>query len=139
MKVVRRTLEFSTKGNTDIINITDMVAEEVNKAGVRDGMVLIFVPGATGALTTIEYEPGLVYDFQQFFERVAPQGIVYAHNGHWGDMNGHSHVRASLLGPSLTVPVTDGKLELGTWQSIVFVDFDNRSRERRLILKILGE
>ena len=137
--VLTRKLALRTQGYTDIIDITNQVAEEVRRSGLKAGTVTIFVPGATGGLTTIEYEPGLVHDLQQVFERIAPYNMEYRHHLRWGDDNGASHVRASLLGPSLTVPFAGGELLLGTWQQVVFIDFDTRSRSRELILQLIGE
>ncbi|HIH86576.1 MAG TPA: YjbQ family protein [Methanosarcinales archaeon] len=139
MKIITGYITFDTKGHSDIIDITRQVQQEIGNSGLNDGSVLIFVPGATGALTTIEYEPGLVSDLQDALERIAPQGLEYAHNLKWGDGNGHSHVRASLMSPSLTVPFVDGKMTLGTWQQIIFIDLDNRSRSRKLVVQVTGE
>jgi len=116
-----------------------MVSKAVNESRVKDGVITVFVPGATGALTTIEYEPGLLMDFPNMLERVAPKNLTYEHEKRWHDGNGHSHVRASLIGPSLTIPVVEGKLTLGTWQQIVFLELDVHSRRRTLILQIIGE
>lgn len=126
-------------GNSDIIDITPMVRQKLEGSGLDSGTVVIFVPGATGALTTIEYESGLVKDMQDALERLAPGRLEYAHNLKWGDGNGHSHIRASLLGPSLTVPFKEGRLMLGTWQQIIFIDLDNRSRSRKLIVQVTGK
>lgn len=120
-------------------DITGDVSRKLSDHGLRNGTVTLFVPGSTGGLTTIEYESGLERDFAEFMESVIPQGKTYHHDARWGDGNGFSHVRASLLGPSLTVPFVDGRLTLGTWQQIVFVDFDNRSRSRTLVLQFAGE
>jgi len=139
MKILTDHISFDTKGNTDIIDITPQVDQKLTDSGLKDGSVLIFVSGATGALTTIEYEPGLVKDLSDALERLAPRGLEYEHNLRWGDGNGHSHIRASFLGPSLTVPFAGGKLMLGTWQQIIFIDLDNRSRTRKLIVQITGE
>ncbi len=139
MEIITGYITFDTKGHSDIIDITQNVNQELKRSGLQNGSVLIFVPGATGALTTIEYEPGLVSDLQDALERIAPQGLKYAHNLKWGDGNGHSHVRASLMSPSLTVPFVDGKMTLGTWQQIIFIDLDNRSRSRKLVVQITGE
>ena len=132
-------LQLHTQGDTDIVDITPRVAEVVDRAGLREGQVLLFVPGATGALTTIEHEPGLLEDLPALFERIAPRGAAYAHDQTWHDGNGHSHLRASLLGPSLVVPVAQGQLQLGTWQQIVFVDFDTRPRQRELVAQVMGD
>ena len=139
MKIINEHITFDTKGHSDIIDITRQVQQKISNSGLNNGSVLIFVPGATGALTTIEYESGLVSDLQDALERIAPQGLEYAHNLKWGDGNGHSHVRASLMSPSLTVPFVDGKMTLGTWQQIIFIDLDNRSRSRKLVVQITGE
>ena len=139
LTVVTKQLSLNTEGEDDIIDITRMVSESVNESGVKDGVVTVFVPGATGALTTIEYEPGLLLDFPNMLERVAPKNLFYEHQKRWRDGNGHSHVRASLIGPSLTIPVVKGKLTLGTWQQIVFLELDVHSRRRKLILQIIGE
>ncbi|UCE16352.1 MAG: YjbQ family protein, partial [Candidatus Bathyarchaeota archaeon] len=119
MTVKTRQLSVRTRGEGDILNVTRAVAEAVVETNLKNGIVTVFVPGATGALTTIEYEPGLLKDFPDMLERVAPRDLVYEHEKRWHDGNGHSHVRASLIGPSLTVPFTDGKLTLGTWQQII--------------------
>ncbi len=131
-------IDLASDGDCDIHDITGLVAVEVAALGLEHGHVLVFVPGSTGALTTVEYEPGLLHDLPAFFERVAPRDIRYLHDETWHDGNGHSHVRASLLGPSLTVPVVDGELVLGTWQQVIFVDFDNRPRQRRLVVQVQG-
>ena len=139
MKIINEHISFETKGHSDIIDITHQVQQKISSSNLNNGSVLLFVPGATGALTTIEYEPGLVSDLQDALERIAPQGLEYAHNLKWGDGNGHSHVRASLMSPSLTVPFMDGKMTLGTWQQIIFIDLDNRSRSRKLVVQMTGE
>lgn len=128
-----------TRGNGDTVDVTGEVGRAVTGSGLKSGIVTVFVSGSTAGLTTVEYEPGLVSDLQEAFERIAPQGIPYAHNVRWGDGNGHSHVRASLLGPSLTVPFADGRLLVGMWQQIVLIDFDIRPRARELVVQILGE
>jgi len=137
--IVTEYVEFQTRGNADMIEITAEVNDAVQKSGLDAGVVVIFAPGATGALTTIEYEPGLVEDMKWALERVAPKDRDYAHNLRWGDGNGHSHIRASILGPSLTVPFIEGKMTLGTWQQIVFLDLDNRPRSRKIVVQIMGE
>lgn len=139
MTIITEYLTFNTKGDTDIIDITSRVGQKLKESGLTQGSVLVFVPGSTGALTTIEYEPGLVKDMQDALNRLIPRELEYAHNRMWGDGNGHSHVRASMLGPSLVVPFNDGSLMLGTWQQIVFLDLDNRSRSRKVIVRITGE
>lgn len=139
MVVATKYLNFDTKGDTDIVDITDDVAMAVKDSGIEDGIVTVFAPGSTMAVTTLEYEPGLVFDLKQALERIAPQGIVYQHNERWHDGNGHSHVRASLLGQSETFPLIDGDIALGTWQQIICIDLDNRPRSRKLIVQIVGE
>jgi len=139
MNVITKEIVVSTRGNTDIIDITKEALALVNQSGIQNGTVTLFVPGSTAGLTTIEYEPGLIKDLPEAFEKIAPSGRRYHHDDTWGDGNGHAHVRAALLGPSLTVPFVQGKLTLGTWQQIVFIDFDNRSRQRHIIVQIMGE
>ena len=128
-----------TTSNTDIIDITSQVGEEIHGSAIRNGHVTLFVPGSTAALTTIEYESGVINDLRKASERIAPKDLFYEHDERWGDGNGYSHVRAALLGPSLHIPVIDGRLMLGTWQQIVLLDFDNRPRKRRIIMQIVGE
>lgn len=132
-------ISLSTRGNTDVHDITGQVAKAVQESGLTDGIVTIFCPSSTSAITTIEYESGCITDLRRLFEEILPAGREYAHNARWGDGNGHSHIRASLLGPSLTVPFRQARLTLGTWQQIIYVDFDIRPRQRELILQILGE
>ena len=137
--MVTDSLQVRTKGNDDVVDLTERVQGLVARHDYREGHVLIFVSGSTAGLTTIEYEPGLVQDLPAAFERIAPRGIAYRHEERWHDGNGHSHVRASLLGPSLIVPFREGRLMLGTWQQIVLVDFDTRGREREVVVQISGE
>ncbi|MBN2095495.1 MAG: YjbQ family protein [Candidatus Aenigmarchaeota archaeon] len=131
-------IRFSTKGFNDIVDITDEVKKCVKEAGVKDGLCLIFLAGSTGALTTIEYEGGVVSDLLRALEVLAPMNDDYAHNRKWGDGNGFSHVRSALVKPSFTVPIEDGRPVLGKWQQIVFIDFDNKPRDRELILKVIS-
>jgi secondary thiamine-phosphate synthase enzyme len=138
MRVVTGTIELSSRGDADIVKITDDVAEAVRRTGLRDGTVTIFVPGATGAVTTLEFEPGVVHDFREMLDQITPPDRHYVHNDNLRDGNGHSHVRAGLVGPSITVPFVDGRLTLGRFQTIVFCDFDARPRERRLIVQVMG-
>jgi secondary thiamine-phosphate synthase enzyme len=133
------TVSLSTKGFSDIIDITDRIDSVVGHSKIKDGLVTVFCPGSTGSITTIEYESGVLRDLQKAIEKVAPSNIPYEHDKRWGDGNGFSHVRAALMKPSLTIPLIKGRLSLGTWQQIVFIDFDNRKRERNLIVQILGE
>ncbi len=137
--VVTESIRFTTRGNGEVVDITGEVARKVADSEVHDGTVTIFTPSATSSLTTIEYESGAVSDLQTLFDRVVPRDIEYRHNLRWGDGNGHSHVRAALLGASLTVPFVGKKLTLGTWQQIVFLDFDVRPHDRKLVLQIMGE
>ncbi|MCX7681380.1 MAG: secondary thiamine-phosphate synthase enzyme YjbQ [Anaerolineae bacterium] len=137
--VVTQELRLHTRGNGDAQDITAQVEEAVRKSGLRAGTVTIFCPGSTGSLTTIEYESGALADLKQVLDEIVPPGRDYQHHLRWGDDNGHAHVRAALIGPSLTVPFVERKLTLGTWQQIVFLDFDTRPRERRLILQMMGE
>ena len=139
MTVKTKQLSIHTRGEGDILDVTSKVAEAVVETKLRNGIVTVFVPGSTGALTTIEYEPGLLKDLPDMLERIAPKNLVYEHEKRWHDGNGHSHVRASLIGPSLTVPFANGRLTLGTWQQIIFMELDVRSRARNLILQIIGE
>jgi secondary thiamine-phosphate synthase enzyme len=139
MRIITDRINLSTRGFNDMHDITEEVSRRLVDHELMNGSVTIFVPGSTGGLTTIEYEPGLERDFTEFMERIIPQDVNYHHDARWGDGNGFSHVRASLLGPSLTVPFTDGRLALGTWQQVVFLDFDNRSRNRSLVLQYMGE
>ncbi len=136
--VVSKEVHFRTKGVDDIIDITPNVGDELRKTGLKSGTVTVFVPGSTGAVTTIEYEPGLLKDMPAFMEKLIPKTKSYAHDKTWGDDNGYAHLRAALLGPSLTVPFNNGKMILGTWQQIIFLEFDNRSRQRRLVLQFMG-
>jgi secondary thiamine-phosphate synthase enzyme len=139
MTVVTKDIALQSRGNCDTIDITPHVAKNVEESGINSGIVTLFIVGSTAGLTTIEYEPNLVSDFKNMWDRVIPQNIPYEHNKTWGDGNGHSHVRASTLGASLIIPFVNKKLTLGTWQQIVFVDFDNRPRSRKLAIQILGE
>jgi len=139
MRVSTAYIELSTKGKTDIIDLTSQVNDSLEKTKISCGTVTVFVTGSTAALTTMEYEPALESDTKSFFEKIIPEARQYAHDATWGDANGYSHLRASLLGPSLTIPFNDGKLCLGTWQQIVFIDFDNRPRKRRLLLQFIGK
>jgi secondary thiamine-phosphate synthase enzyme len=139
MTVQTSTLSLNTHGNADFHDITNELARVVSESGLRSGTVTVFCPSSTSAITTIEYEAGALSDLRRLFDEVVPQGREYAHNARWGDGNGHSHVRAALLGSSLTIPFVDGRLSLGTWQQVIHVDFDNRPRQRNLVLQLLGE
>jgi secondary thiamine-phosphate synthase enzyme len=139
MTVVTKTAEVRTTGLTDILDITGLATEHLAESGIRHGAMILFVPGSTGALTTIEYESGVLEDLAEAIERLAPRDIEYAHDQRWGDGNGYAHVRAALVGPSLQIPVVNGRLCLGTWQQVVLLDFDNHPRMRRLIIQVIGE
>jgi secondary thiamine-phosphate synthase enzyme len=139
MKIVTDSLSFTTGGFNDMIDITEEVSHRLKENEFKNGTVTLFVPGSTGGFTTIEYESGLVKDFTELMEKIIPSDAHYHHDARWQDGNGFSHVRASLLGPSLTVPFSNGELTLGTWQQIVFVDFDNRARSRTVVLQFMGE
>ena len=133
-------IQVRTKGNCDVVDITGQTAEAVAQSGISNGAVTLFNVGSTAGITTTEYEPGLVnYDIEAAFEKIAPQHGRYEHEETWHDDNGHAHVRASLLGPSLSVPIVDGRLTLGTWQQIILVDFDTRARTRTVICQMVGE
>ena len=137
--VITRKISLQTKGNCDIINITPQVEQQVAEADINNGTATLFVVGSTAGISTIEFESGLLADFQSMWERNIPQNIPYDHDRRWGDGNGHAHIRASLLGNSLVVPFNDKRLTLGTWQQIIEVDFDNRPRSRQVILQIMGD
>lgn len=139
MPVHTRELRFSTTARTDVIDITPEVTRLLGETPVRQGLCVLFVPGSTGALTTIEHESGVLEDLARAIDRIAPESIPYAHDARWGDGNGYSHVRAALIGPSLHIPVIDGMLALGRWQQIVLLDFDNRPRERRVLAQFHGD
>ncbi|MHC1570592.1 MAG: secondary thiamine-phosphate synthase enzyme YjbQ [Methermicoccaceae archaeon] len=139
MSVRTEEVRLSTEAGCTIYDITASVEEAVGRTSIKDGMVLLFVPGSTAAITTIEYESGAVHDLKAAIERLFPQDIEYRHNLRWGDDNGHSHVRAAMMGPSLMVPLVNGKLVLGTWQQVVFVELDVRPRQRRIVVQVMGE
>jgi secondary thiamine-phosphate synthase enzyme len=139
MSVITRTITVSSNAENDMIDITHQIDEATKATMLQDGIVAIFVSGSTAAVTTIEYEPGLKKDFPKMLARIAPSEIEYEHDNTWHDGNGHSHVRASLIGPSLTVPFVNKGLMLGTWQQIVLLEMDTRPRERKIVLQIIGE
>jgi len=139
MAVITKQIKISSKSENDIIDITEQVADVISESGISNGTITVFVSGSTGAITTIEYEPGLVKDFPEMLSRIASDDINYEHEQRWHDGNGRSHVKASLVGPSLTVPFKDGQLLLGTWQQIVFLELDTKARTRTLVLQIIGE
>jgi secondary thiamine-phosphate synthase enzyme len=139
MTIFSDTISLSTKGFSDIIDITDRVDSVTGRSKIADGLVTVFCPGSTGSITTIEYESGVLRDLQKTIEKMVPSDIPYEHDKRWGDGNGFSHVRAALMKPGLSVPLVNGRLSLGTWQQIVFIDFDNRKRERKILVHIIGE
>jgi len=137
--IATRRVHCQTDGNNDVVDLTHEIALEIRSTGINDGLVTVFVAGSTAAVTTVEYEPGLVHDLKAFVDELAPWNRPYMHNLTEGDANGHSHLRASILGPSLTVPIEAGRMTLGTWQQIVLVDFDVRPRSRELVVQVSGE
>ena len=139
MPVQTFAIRLNTRGDADIQDITAGVADVVRDSALKNGTVTVFCPSATSAVTTIEYESGCVSDLRRLFDEIVDPAREYAHNARWGDGNGHSHVRAALLGPSLTVPFVQGRLTLGTWQQIIYLDFDNRARRRELVVQVIGE
>ncbi|MDP6224952.1 MAG: secondary thiamine-phosphate synthase enzyme YjbQ [Anaerolineales bacterium] len=139
MSVTTDTINLRTQGHADAHDITKRVAQLVRDTGLQNGTVTVFCPSSTSALTTIEFEDGCLQDLRRLFDEIADPARDYAHNARWGDGNGHAHARAALLGPSLSVPFVSGKLTLGTWQQIIFVDFDNRPRQRELVAQVIGE
>ena len=139
MTIETRSVVFTTQAEMDVVDITKDVADLLGESAASHGIVTVFVPGSTGAVTTMEFEPGLVKDMSDAFEQLAPRDHYYHHEERWHDKNGHSHVRASIIGPSVTIPFRDKRMMLGTWQQIVFFDFDVRARERELIVQIVGE
>jgi len=139
MTVMTSAIKLSTRGNADMLDITGQVSQAVHDTDLESGIVTVFCPSSTSGLTTIEFESGCISDLGRLFDEILPQEQHYAHNARWGDGNGHSHVRAAMLKPSLTVPFVNRQLTLGTWQQIIFVDFDNRSRRRELVVQVIGE
>ena len=139
MKIITKQLNLKTKGAGDLVNITEDIQRALGKSGLQEGSVTIFVVGSTAAITSFEYEPGCIFDIKELYEKLIPSTKSYAHDETWGDANGFSHLRAALQGPSLVVPFNSQKLILGTWQQIVLAEFDTRSRQRRIILQLMGE
>ena len=137
--ITTREIRLETNGYCDIVNITPELEETVRASGLQDGIATVFCPGSTGGITTVEYEPGLQKDLPEFMEQIIPSNRSYHHDETWHDGNGFSHLRSALIGPDITVPFAAGKLTLGTWQQVVFLDFDNKSRTRRLVVQIMGE
>jgi len=132
-------ITLKTSARDEVIDVTEKVREIVSKSNIREGLACVFVVGSTAAVTTVEHEPGLVTDMRDAMDRLYPKSIDYEHHQRWGDGNGHSHIRASFVGPSLTVPIVDGDLVLGTWQQIVFLEFDNKPRTREITVQIVGD
>lgn len=139
MTILTKIIKIQSKGEMDIINITNQAAAAIDESNIENGIITVFVSGSTAAVTTIEYEPGLMYDFPEMLSRVAPKDIQYKHDNTWHDGNGHSHVRSSLIGPSLTIPIVEGSMSLGTWQQLVLLELDTRARNRNIILQLIGE
>jgi secondary thiamine-phosphate synthase enzyme len=137
--IIQKKITLSTKGFNHIIDITSILHEYIHDADVKDGNVIVFVPGSTGGITTIEYEPGLLQDIPEMLEKIAPMQGRYHHDDTWHDGNGYAHLRSALIGPSITIPFENGRMQLGTWQQVVFIDFDNRPRQRQLHVQISGE
>jgi len=137
--IIQKKLDISTQGYNDIKDITPFLRDYLRDSGLKDGHLIAFVPGATGGLTTIEYEPGLIMDFPELLEKIAPMKAAYHHDNTWHDGNGYAHLRASLIGPSITIPFEANRLVLGTWQQVILLDFDNRPRTRQLHIQINGE
>ena len=139
MTVTTKTAQIETRGENDVINITGQTSKALEESKLQDGIVTVFISGSTAAITTIEYEPGLKQDFPRMLSRIVPKNIEYQHDNTWHDGNGHSHIKASLIGPSMTIPFKDGNLMLGTWQQIVLLETDTKPRQRKIILQIIGE
>jgi secondary thiamine-phosphate synthase enzyme len=139
MKIINETIFLQTKGHNEIIDITDKVTEMVTDSKVKNGTCILFSVGSTAGITTIEYEPGLLKDLPQLLNKLVPAGVPYHHDNTWGDGNGYAHLRSSLIKTSFTIPIVNGELTLGRWQQVVFIDFDNRRRERKIIVQIIGE
>jgi secondary thiamine-phosphate synthase enzyme len=139
MKIMNSRITINTKGNGDFTNITNQLLSSLDNVGLHNGIMTIFISGSTAGITTFEYEPGLIRDLKEFYDKVAPSNIHYHHDDTWGDANGFSHVRATVTGPSLVIPFENGRLLLGTWQQVVLVEFDNRPRKRDVVMQIMGE
>lgn len=139
MKILTKEIQKKTRGNCDILDITGEVNEFLLSSGIGEGLCTVFSVGSTAGITTIEYEPGLIKDIPKLLEKLIPSASRYHHDDTWGDGNGHSHIRSALLKTSLSIPIYKGELTLGTWQQIVLIDFDNRSRTRRIVIQIMGE
>jgi len=138
MQIITKTLNFPTRGNSHTVDVTGKVQDVLEESGLREGTCTVFAGGSTAGVTTIEFEPGLLKDLPVALDRIAPNGHAYFHDAAWGDGNGHAHVRSAIMGTSLSVPFQDGRLLLGTWQQIVIMDFDNRPRDRRIVVQAMG-
>lgn len=138
MNIQTKTIEVSTKGDTDIHDLTPAIRSLLQDSGMKEGQVTVFVPGATAGISVVEYEPGLLQDIPAMLEKIAPSGDMYQHNETWHDGNGHSHLRATLIKPSLTIPFVNQTMTLGTWQQIILLDFDNRPRQREVVVQLIG-
>jgi secondary thiamine-phosphate synthase enzyme len=139
VKILNNRINVKTKGNEDFIDITRQLAKLCDTSGLANGIMTVFIPGSTAGIATFEYEPGLTRDLKEFYDKVAPPNIRYHHDETWGDANGFSHVRATLTGPSMVIPFENGKLLLGTWQQVVLMEFDNRPRQRNIVVQLMGE
>jgi secondary thiamine-phosphate synthase enzyme len=139
IKIIKESIVLDTKGNPDLIDVTNRIKDILKSSGLKRGNITVFVVGSTAAIATFEYEPGMIADIQELYEKLAPKNKHYVHDETWGDANGFSHLRAALQGPSLVIPFDKGKLMLGTWQQVVLAEFDNRPRERQIVLQIMGE
>jgi secondary thiamine-phosphate synthase enzyme len=137
--IITEHIKIATKGNSEVVDVTDQVLSVLHRSKLKEGQCSLFVMGSTASITTTEYEPGLRKDIPEMLERIAPSNTRYHHDDTWGDGNGHAHVRASFIGPSLIIPFTDGRLLLGTWQQLVLIDFDNRSRHRDIVVQLVGK
>jgi secondary thiamine-phosphate synthase enzyme len=139
MQILTKYIQVTTKGRTDIIDLTPQLKKLLGETGLQEGQVTVFAPGATASISTVEYEPGLLQDIPELYEKLIPSNISYNHDKTWHDGNGHSHLRATLTGPSMTVPFEKGAYTLGTWQQVILLDFDNRTRDRRIVAQFIGQ
>jgi secondary thiamine-phosphate synthase enzyme len=139
MRILNNRISLNTKGNEDFVNITNQLVKLCDSSGLENGIITVFISGSTAGITTFEYEPGLIRDLKEFYDKIAPTNVHYHHDETWGDANGFSHVRATLTGPSMVIPFEKGKLLLGTWQQVVLMEFDNRPRQRDIVVQIMGE
>jgi len=139
MRILNNKISINTKGNEDFVNITRQLVKLCDSSGLENGIMTVFISGSTAGITTFEYEPGLIRDLKEFYDKMAPTSVHYHHDETWGDANGFSHVRATLTGPSMVIPFEKGKLLLGTWQQVVLMEFDNRPRSREVVVQVMGE